>query len=828
MNMDINLNVLRIRTPAWNKPVQFLILFVLIANYIFVSCKKDKEPVYPTITTKVFITGDLNFADFSGFISNDGNVEIKQRGFVWSTSENPTLESYAGYTVEGEGAGEFDSRIVSLSVAVNYYVRAYARTNYKTIYGNSVKFIVLYGPVIITRQASEISWKSARLTGQVNPSYTATIVSVQLGKTTSYGTEIFSTQLSPQLNEIFEINTFVSNLEPNTIYHYRYKAENQAGVAYGDDKTFETKGVVYDVDGNGYSVINIGTQTWLKEDLITRHFNNSDPIPNPIGSKYLTTCGYWEYDDIVYDNDYGLLYNYYTVADQRGICPDGWHVPSYSEYNTLVDHVGSDQGGIKLKEAGPLHWGKTNIADNETDFTALPGGQREDIGWYGLRGIDGIWWSATNREVETGPAQSFSLHLPGGSQAVIISPSYQYRGHMVRCIKGRIPWVLTQNFSDTTATTAVLYGTVKANNAQANVVFEYGYASLQTFDNSASASPGTVFGNDLTSVKAELSGLSPGKEYKYRIRATSPEGTITGLTKKFKTFATPVPTTRYAKNIKKTSATLCGRVTTYFLPARISFEYGTTPAYGNSIVAAENHFAPESLESSISGLIPETIYHYRIVAENSEGTYYGEDKIFRTLNLLEVTDVDGNIYPTVTIGSQVWMGENLKTTRQNDGSAITLVTEKSIWGSYNSPGYCWYDNNESVNKDLYGALYNWWAVNTAKLCPAGWHVPSNEEWNALISYLGSTTVGLKIKDGEAGDRCSWAPSTNETGFTALLGGDRRYDGTFENILYSSRWWSSDMLSSTSAWSFGLDNCSLGLEQGNRGKYHGFSVRCIMD
>ena len=111
-----------------------------------------------------------------------------------------------------------------------------------------------------------------------------------------------------------------------------------------------------------------------------------------------------------------------------------------------------------------------------------------------------------------------------------------------------------------------------------------------------------------------------------------------------------------------------------------------------------------------------------------------------------VTDIDGNVYNTVTIGTQVWLKENLRTTKLNDGTEIPYVTSGGIWAGLSTPGYCYYDNSWS-NAITYGALYNWHTVNTGKLCPTGWHVPSNEEWETLITYLGGDSlVGGKLKE----------------------------------------------------------------------------------
>ena len=148
-----------------------------------------------------------------------------------------------------------------------------------------------------------------------------------------------------------------------------------------------------------------------------------------------------------------------------------------------------------------------------------------------------------------------------------------------------------------------------------------------------------------------------------------------------------------------------------------------------------------------------------------------------------VSDADGNTYKTVVIGAQTWFAENLKTTKFKDGTAIALVTDNTAWKNLTTPAYCWYNNSVS-NKTTYGALYNWYTVSTANLCPAGWHVPSDSEWKILTDFLkGASTAGIKLK--EAGTTHWNSPNTgatNESGFTALPGGYRDgYNGSFLNM-----------------------------------------------
>ena len=136
-----------------------------------------------------------------------------------------------------------------------------------------------------------------------------------------------------------------------------------------------------------------------------------------------------------------------------------------------------------------------------------------------------------------------------------------------------------------------------------------------------------------------------------------------------------------------------------------------------------------SFASNLTGITSNTKYYIRAYATNSLETYYGNQVTFTTLNTNQgVTDIEENIYKIVKIGDQIWLAENLKTTKYQDGTAIPNVAVAATWEGLTTGAYCWYNNNETDNKKTYGALYNWYAINTGKLCPTGWHVPSDAEW----------------------------------------------------------------------------------------------------
>ncbi|HEX2976017.1 MAG TPA: fibrobacter succinogenes major paralogous domain-containing protein [Bacteroidales bacterium] len=195
-----------------------------------------------------------------------------------------------------------------------------------------------------------------------------------------------------------------------------------------------------------------------------------------------------------------------------------------------------------------------------------------------------------------------------------------------------------------------------------------------------------------------------------------------------------------------------------------------------------------------------------------------------------IRDVDGNYYSSVGIGSQIWLAENLKTTRFNDGTLIPLVTDEKKWKEMRSPAYCWLENNES-NKNIYGALYNWYAVKTNKLCPKGWHVPSAGEWDMMVAQLGGEKIaGEKLKEeGNEHWKGSFSTSTNEYGFTALPGGMRFESGNFPVFSKSyGVWWTTSSYSTYYAWNRGMYFSNGNIYRGHDNVRNGYSVRCIKD
>lgn len=264
---------------------------------------------------------------------------------------------------------------------------------------------------------------------------------------------------------------------------------------------------------------------------------------------------------------------------------------------------------------------------------------------------------------------------------------------------------------------------------------------------------------------------------------------------------------------------------------------GTIPQY-NSIGVTNKVTLPERYPSFTLVISKPGFQTYRKYFSKEElRTHYSSlDKgpLVITLNKSAivvpetVTDYDGNEYHTVTIGTQVWMKENLKTTHYRDGIAIPNIQDGTAWGNATSGAYVAYGNNEA-NAAQYGYLYNGYAASSNKLAPLGFHVATYAEWQTLINFLGGSSVaGGKLKEAgfEHWDNPNTA-ATNSSGFSALPGGyrhpiDETGNGKMANIRWTGCFWTSDLYTASIQYSSGAITFS-------NPKYpEGFSIRCIKD
>lgn len=407
------------------------IVILLLGTTIYLPfCKKEETPPTPPVvaTTNVSdITSSTALIEET--VINDGGTEITDIGICWGTSPNPTIGSNKTNVVSG--SKPFTCIITGLTANTKYYVRAYATNSAGTSYGNEVTFTTnnitkaTTIPTLTTTVITSITSTTAVSGGNITDDGGGNIIAKGISWSITPNWDIYGNDESIYGNgpgsESFVSN--LSNLNPGTTYYVKAYAVNSKGIAFGPTLNFTTDvyksspiifnpnlsySSVSDVDGNTYKTIQIGNQTWMAENLKATKYNDGTSIPNVTEDtewSKLTTGGYSWYsnDASSYKDTYGALYNWYAITDDRKLCPAGWHVPTDGEWSVLLTYLdGALYSGAKLKEAGITHWLSPNVlANNESGFTALPGGFRfalepgsNMLPTFTRIGNIGVWWSA--------------------------------------------------------------------------------------------------------------------------------------------------------------------------------------------------------------------------------------------------------------------------------------------------------------------------------------------------------------------------------------------------------------------------------------------------
>ena len=193
-----------------------------------------------------------------------------------------------------------------------------------------------------------------------------------------------------------------------------------------------------------------------------------------------------------------------------------------------------------------------------------------------------------------------------------------------------------------------------------------------------------------------------------------------------------------------------------------------------------------------------------------------------------VTDVDGNVYNVVRIGTQLWTVENLRTTKYNDGTMITTGLSNSSWQAATSGAYAIFED-DNTNDAIYGKLYNWYAVSTSKLAPKGWHIPSNAEWDVLVKELGGSQVaGGKMKTTSTLWEAPNLGADNSSKFSAVPSGYKGPSANYELLGRAAYWWASTPRNASQADYLNVDKNLAGAASNAANKTFGYAVRCIKD
>lgn len=713
-------------------------------------------PDVPTVTTAAPVTITATTADPGGEVTDNNGSTTNTRGICYNTVGSPTIND--SKLDESGGIGTFKMTLTGLAPITTYYVRAFAVNGVGTSYGPQIQFTTPVAPATLSTLDITGLASSGAITGG---NITSDGGSAILVRGVCWSTVANPTiALTSKTNEGSGSGVYISRipgLSPNTTYYARaYATNNKGDTYYGNEVTFTTTTQVT-YNGFTYNTVKIGTQLWMQENLKSTTYRDGVAIPN-VGIiaewSSLSTGAYSWWGNANPGDPYGALYNYYATIENHNLCPIGWHVPTDAEWTTMEDYLitngynydGTTSSGNRLGKSLSLSYtnewatstvigavGNTDypLKKNASNFSAMPGGNRNSDGTFTAFLTDGNWWSTTIASANN----SYGRNINYNSSAESRIASNKNSGFSVRCLEGEgqvLAAVTTTSVSGITSTGAISGGNVTSD------------------------------GNSTVTVRGVCWGTT-----------TSP--TISGS--------------------------------------------HTNDGSGNG-----------TFVSTIGSLTDGQTYFVRAYATNSVGTAYGNEISFIAKDPLTVDDIDGNTYNIVRIGTQLWMKENLKTTKYIDGSLIGTTTPATLDISGEAtPKYQWaYDGNEA-NVATYGRLYTWYAVtDNLKICPVGWHVPSDAEWTTLTTFLGGESVaGGKLKEvGTTHWAIPNAGATNETGFTALPGGWRNPFGTYGGISDFGSWWSSTEDPTIGAYNRDMIYNGSSVGRNNLNKQDGYSVRCV--
>ena len=670
----------------------------------------------------------------------------------------------------------------------------------------------------------------SKLVGKPNPTYNSIIPTGFANGEGAYSSDgsIFGQYLTftttATINSpIGQYPIVASGTSPNPNYKYVFvngilSVNNPGPIPYAPAK---------DIDGNTYNTVVIGSQIWMTENLRTTKLRDGTKISNLTDANAynaLTTAGvsWYNNDSVANSAKYGGLYNYYSVNTKQ-LCPVGWHVPTYDDWDTLVNYLGPGLGG-KLKSVDPSVWVSPNVgATNSSMFNAVGAGLRTGTGVYYLLNSYTDWWTSSRSS-----SGAYYTELAASNAGFTkTSTSLLNYGYSVRCLKNDTVFTVT-NFKDT----SVEYGNISI----------YGYEGIifQAQSNVVTEAIYSIVSGDAVSLDNSSNSIGF-----FKIKKAG-----TALVKV--TFSATIDYPAFSKTITVTVR----KKTITLKPNPVVKIQGTEnpviPIGGTGFSYGDNSSKIDVLPTiTTTATLNSPVGKYLISLSGGSDDCYNLQLLTDSLQVISssnaVQDIQGNVYRTVTIGSQTWMADNLKTAKFNDNTAIPSAADLYAWASLSSPAYCWY-NNDSVTNSSFGALYNFYAVQTNKLCPVAWHVPTDAEWTQLENYLigngfnfdGSLTENKISKSlssnmvsdwpyvssttGDVGNNISL---NNRAGFNAKPTGFRSNYSSFSNYNYAVYYWTSTINGTTKAWIRNwYSSGSLGTSRNSYEYRYGYSVRCV--
>ncbi|HNQ67276.1 MAG TPA: FISUMP domain-containing protein [Bacteroidales bacterium] len=421
---------------------KFWIIFSIIGIFIsVVACNKLDPEIPKDSSNKLLVSTDIvsnvGFYQASVFGSVDiGDLtSVNNYGFVWSREENPDLNNFSGKSTLNYNLNSFSTTIFGLSENTTYYVRAFATSSEKTVYGQQLVFTTVASPRLTTTDASLVTATTAISGGNIQSDGGFAITFRGVCWSTSQNPTITNSHTSDG-SGIGSYTSNITGLSQATTYFVRAYATNSLGTNYGNQVSFTTEEMTSFIDardGTEYSTVQIGNQIWMAENLKYLPYV-SPPTNGSTTAKYYYVYNYNGTTVSVAKAQnnykiYGVLYNW---AAAQTACPTGWHLPSDTEWTELTNYLGGESvAGGKLKEIGTEHWSSPNTgATNEFGFSALPGGNRSINGTFLNIENYGFYWSST-----LASNNAYRRGMFYASSSVTSSANTKDLGFSVRCVK---------------------------------------------------------------------------------------------------------------------------------------------------------------------------------------------------------------------------------------------------------------------------------------------------------------------------------------------------------------------------------------------------------
>ncbi|MGE5406657.1 MAG: FISUMP domain-containing protein [Methanosarcina sp.] len=623
----------------------------------------------------------------------------------------------------------------------------------------------------------------------------------------------------------------IHNLLPGTSYYFRAYATNSAGTGYGNTRLLGTAGdkpVILDASDNAYNdslvfLIKVNPKSLKTNVLIefgeTNQYGNILLLPqSPLyGNQGISlkaslkglrsgTFYYWR---VKASNQKGTVFSKDDYSRTTGDLPSlndqfSYKYGAKSVTLTTSVYMGNLNTKVVLEWGTSTNYGNSvNTLPNPIPLTSLNSQVTAVLTDLAPKTLYHFRVKATNN---AGTAT--------GADHTFISADW-------------LPWAELKT-PEVQTKSAILNGRVEPWGLPATVIFEWGKTT--EYGNIAPVSITVPDYSQWVDVSTNISGLIPRTYYFYKLKITNEYGT-TIREGQFKTSGSEPFSSLKTADAGINEAILNGSVEPGLLSTAVTFEWGKM-TLDNSIAATQSPLTGNTqinVSAVLTGLTPETIYLFRVKAENELGISYSQQGSFKTHS---VKDADGNFYHTVIIGSQTWFAENLKTRKYSNGDLIGTTDPITKDNSPEStPKYQWAAGGNEINVPLYGRLYTWYAAtDNRKICPAGWHVPSDAEMLTLANYAGGVAeAGGRLK--EYGTNHWTSPNTGATnsyGFVALPAEGRTIDGTFGNFGDYADFWTNTEFNLSEAWYWNILYVAPYFTNKKIEKNYATSVRCIKD